>query len=212
MPGSGWPWRNATIAPCFEGLRSVLQKIASEAAVRGLNHLLAREAQARDCLRPHAGRVARIESAGFALQFSIGPDGLLQATDAEPNVTIALHPRAVPSAMKDPSGMLRDAQVSGDAELAQALSQVAARLRPDLEEDLSRFIGDAAAVRVMSALRTASEQVSDAGQRLARNVADYLAGEQRVLVSKAPMDEFAVQVAELAQAVEALADRVGRLR
>jgi ubiquinone biosynthesis protein UbiJ len=190
----------------------VLQKIANEAAVRGLNHMLAREAQARDCLRPLAGRVARVQSAGFAFQFSVGADGLLQASDGEPNVTIALHPRAVPSAIRDPSDMLRDAQVTGDADLAQALSQVAARLRPDLEEDLSFFIGDAAAVRVMSALRSASGQASDAGQRLARNLADYLAGEQRVLVSKAPMDEFAAQVAELAQAVDVLADRVGRLR
>jgi len=190
----------------------VLQKFANEAAVRGLNHLLAREAQARDSLRPLAGRVARVQSAGFSFQFSVGADGLLQASDGEPNVTIELNPRAVPSAMNDPSGMLRDAQVTGDAELAQALSQVASRLRPDLEEDLSRFIGDAAAVRVVAALRTASEQASDTGQRLARNVADYLAGEKRVLVSKLPMDEFAAEVTELAQAVEALADRLGRLR
>jgi ubiquinone biosynthesis accessory factor UbiJ len=194
----------------------VLQKFANQAAVRGLNHFLSRELQARESLRPMAGRVARIESAGgflnFAVHFAVGADGLLEASDSEPNVTIALSPRAVPSAMKDPDALLRDAHVTGDAELARALSQVAARLRPDLEEDLSRVIGDAAAVRVVSALRNASDRAADTGQRLARNVADYLSGESGMLVSRAPLDELAAEVAELAQAVERLADRIGRLR
>lgn len=193
----------------------MLQKFANQAAVRGINHLLAREPQARESLRPMAGRVARIESAGlarFTLQFAVGTDGLLEASDAEPGVTIALAARAMPSALQDPDALLRDARVTGDADLARALSQVASRLRPDLEEDLSRVIGDAAAVRVVSALRSASGRAADAGERLARNLAEFLSGESGLLAAKAPMDELAGEVAGLAQSVERLADRVGRLR
>jgi ubiquinone biosynthesis protein UbiJ len=190
----------------------VLQQFATEAAIRGLNHMLRQESQARASLLALAGRTAKIQAGPFSLQFSIAADGSIAASDASPQVTIDIDPLALATGLTDPARILRDAQICGDAELAQALSRVAGRIRPDLEEDLSRVVGDAAAVRIAAALRAVQRQVADTGARAAREVADYLAGERALLASRGPFQRFAAEVNELERATEHLVDRAGRLR
>jgi ubiquinone biosynthesis protein UbiJ len=190
----------------------VLSQIASDAALEGLNHLLRRERPARELLRPLAGRTARLQAGPVALQFAIAADGSVQASDADPHVTIDIDARALAAGLSDPAAILKDAQVRGDAEFARVLSSVAGRLRPDPEEDLSRWVGDAAAVRIVSALRAARDQIGDTGVRAARQLADYLAGERAWLASRAPFEQFAAEVNELAQAAERLGERASRLR
>jgi ubiquinone biosynthesis protein UbiJ len=190
----------------------VLQQIATDTVLRGLNHLLRRERPARELLRPLAGRTARIQAGPLRLQFAVAPDGSVQASDAPPQVTIDIDARALANGLADPAAALRDARVNGDAEFAQVLSRVAGRLRPDPEEDLSRLVGDAAAVRIVAALRAARREAADTGGRALRQVADYLAGERAWLASRGPFERFAVEVGELAQAAQRLAERASRLR
>ena len=190
----------------------MLQQFARQAAIRGLNHLLRQECHARTSLQALAGRTARIEAGPFWLQFSITADGSIAASEASPQVTIGIDPRALAAGLTDPERILQDAHICGDAEFAQVLSRVAGRIRPDLEEDLSRMVGDAAAVRIAAAVRTARREVADAGARAAREVADYLAGERAVLASRGPFQRFVVEVTELAQGTERLVDRASRLR
>jgi ubiquinone biosynthesis protein UbiJ len=190
----------------------VLQRFASGAALDGINHLLRRERSARDLLAALAGRTARIQAGPLALHFSITGDGMLQAADAEPQVTIDVDAGALVAGLSNPAAMLRDARVQGDAELAQALSRAAARLPPDPEEDLSRWVGDAAAVRIVAALRAARQQAADTGARAARQLADYLAGETAWLASRGPFERFVAEVNELARAADRLGQRASRLR
>jgi ubiquinone biosynthesis accessory factor UbiJ len=190
----------------------VLQRFASDAVLQGLNHLLLQQRAARDLLRPHAGRTARISAGLFALQFAIAADGSIQPSDAEPAVTIDVDAHALAGGLTEPAAILREAQVHGDAGFAQALSSVTDQLRPDLEEDLSRFVGDAAAVRIVAALRAIQIAVSDTGARAARQLADYLAGERALLASRGPFERFIAEVNELAEAAGRLVERAGRLR
>ena len=190
----------------------MLQRFASGAALDGINHLLRHERPARELLAPMAGRTARIQAGPLALQFAIAADGLLQATEADPQVTLDIDAHAMAAGVSNPAAMLRDARVQGDAELAQALSRAVERLRPDPEEDLSRLVGDAAAVRIVAALRAVRDQVADTGARAARQLADYLAGESAWLASRGPFERFAAEVNELAQAADRLGERTSRLR
>jgi ubiquinone biosynthesis protein UbiJ len=190
----------------------VLQQFASDAALEGLNYLLRRERPARELLRPLVGRTARLQAGPLVLQFAVAADGSALASDADPHVTIDIGARALAAGLSDPAALLKDAQVWGDAEFAQVLSRVAERLRPNPEEDLSRLVGDAAAVRIMGALRAARDEVADTGARAARQLADYLAGEREWLASRGPFERFVAEVNELAQAADRLAERASRLR
>lgn len=189
----------------------MLDDLASGAAVALLNRLLARESWARDRLAPFAGRAARVEAGPFAVQFSVRAGGLLDAAQGEASVTVAMDAAALPQALLEPQAVMRNVRLSGDAEFAQALSFVLQNLRPEPEEELSRFIGDAAARRLVGFMRAAFVQAREAGERLATTTADYLVAENPMLVPRAEADTFARDVAALRDAAERLAKRIERL-
>jgi ubiquinone biosynthesis protein UbiJ len=186
----------------------VLDQIASGAAVAALNHLLAREPWARAVLAPFAGRSARLLAPPFAVQLGIAADGSFAAGTGEPAVRISIDAAALPQALLDAKAALRNFRLEGDAEFAQALSGVLQKLRPEPEEELSRFIGDAAAVRIVALLRAALAGAREAGSRLAAQTADYLVAENPMLAARQEMTSFAAEVARLRDDVERLAKRI----
>lgn len=189
----------------------MLDQIASGAAAAALNHMLAREPWARAALAPFAGRSARLQAAPFSVQLAIVADGGFSADAGPPTVTIGVDAAALPRVLLEPKAALRNVRLEGDAEFAQALSNVLQKLRPEPEEELARFVGDAAAVRVVALLRAALAGAREAGGRLAVQAADYLVAENPMLVSRQEMAAFAADVARLRDDVERLAKRVDLL-
>lgn len=186
----------------------MLDQIASKAAAAVLNHMLAREPWARAALAPFAGRSARLQAAPFSVQLGIAADGNFSADAGSPTVTIGVDAAALPRVLLEPNAALRNVRLDGDAEFAQALANVLQKLRPEPEEELARFVGDAAAVRIVSLLRAALAGAREAGNRLAVQTADYLIAENPMLVSRQQMASFAADVARLRDDVERLAKRI----
>jgi len=189
----------------------MLDQIASQATVALLNHLLARESWARETLAPFAGRCARVEAFPFALLLGVAQGGLFEVGTGEPRVTIAVDSAQLPALLFDPQALLRNVRLSGDAEFAQALSQVLQNLRPEPEEDLARFVGDAAAVRIVGFLRAVAAQVREGSSRLTATTADYFVAENPLLITREEAEKFSADVATLRDAVERLAKRLERL-
>jgi ubiquinone biosynthesis protein UbiJ len=190
----------------------MLDQITSNAAAAVLNHLLSREPWARAALAPFAGRSARLQAAPFTVQLGIGAEGWFRAESGEPAVTIGIDPASLPQLLLDPKATLRNLRLDGDAEFAQALSGVLQKLRPEPEEELSRFVGDAAAVRIVGLLRAALAGAREAGSRLATQSADYFVAENPMLVGRPQMAALAAEVAQLRDGVERLAKRVELLQ
>lgn len=186
----------------------MLDQIASGAAAAALNHMLAREPWARAALAPFAGRSARLQALPFSVQLAIAADGNFTADAGAPAVTIGVDAAALPRVLLEPKAALRNVRLDGDAEFAQALSNVLQKLRPEPEEELARFVGDAAAVRIVSLLRAALAGAREAGSRLAVQTADYLVAENPMLVSRQEMAAFAADVARVRDDVERLAKRI----
>jgi ubiquinone biosynthesis protein UbiJ len=186
----------------------MLDQIASNAAATLLNRMLAREPWARAALAPFAGRSARLQALPFAVQLGIAAGGSFSADAEAPAVTISLDAASLPQVLLDPMAALRNVRLEGDAEFAQTLSNVLQKLRPEPEEELSRFVGDAAAVRIVALLRAALVGAREAGGRLAVQTADYLVSENPMLVSRQEMASFAADVARLRDDVERLAKRI----
>jgi ubiquinone biosynthesis protein UbiJ len=189
----------------------MIDTFLSRTATTILNRMLAREGWARDKLKPFAGRVARFEAPPFALVFGIAADGTTEAVatgTAEPHVTLGIDPTTLPQLLLDPKALMRNVRLAGDAEFAQALSQVLPNLRPEPEEELAPFFGDALAVRMVAVARGALAQVRDAGGRFASTTVDYFVAENPMLVDRAAMETFSGQVGALRDAVERLEKRV----
>ena len=191
----------------------MIDRLAAGAVADLLNRLLARERWARDRLAPFSGRVARFETPLMAVALQVAGEGTLLAVDSAtpPQVTIGVDLAALPNALVDPQALLRDVRLAGDAEFAQALGFVLQNLRPEPEEELSRFVGDAMAHRLVGLLRLALTEGRAAGQRFATTAADYLVTESPMLVARADAEQFGRDVVALRDRVERLAKRVALL-
>lgn len=177
-----------------------------------LNHLLSRQPQLREILLPHAGKSARIVVGTLQLELAVANDGLLQvATQAEPHVTIRIKPADLPQMLSNMDRAFSYVSLSGDAELAKAISEVAQGLHWEAEEDLAPFVGDMAAVRIAQAARATVQGVRSGGRKLVEQIAEYLLEENPTLLYRKAGEDFAAQVAALRDDVERLGKRIGLL-
>jgi len=187
----------------------MIDRLLNQAAVAVLNRMLGREAWAREKLAPFAGRVVRFEAPPFSLQWAVAEDGTLAAEDdGAPAVTIGLAVSSLPFALLDPQAATKDVRLQGDAEFAQALSFVLQNLRPEPEEELSRFVGDAAAMRIVGLVRLSASHWRELAGRMLDNTANYIVTENPMVVGRDELSAFMQDVARLRDDVARLEKRI----
>jgi ubiquinone biosynthesis accessory factor UbiJ len=185
-----------------------------DALPAAINHLLAAEPWARAQLAPHVGKTLDVVVMPFTIRLSVAGDGTVvraaAATVASTTVTIpyAALPRFLASGR---DGAMRDLRIDGDAEFAQAVSTLAANLRWDVEEDLSKVVGDAASHRMVAAARAAHHQVRSTSDRMAAGLSEYLLEENPQLVRPRAVQGLADGIRGLRDDLERLEKRVDRL-
>jgi len=177
------------------------------------NHVLEPAPWARAKMSAHAGKTALIDVFPARLAFAVAADGRLQPAppEAAPAVTIRLTHLTLLEVLGDGEEAWRKAEVTGDADFAAVISQVASNLRWDVEEDLSRVVGDIAAHRMARAGRAAAAWPKQAAVSMAENAAEFLTEETSLLVTPLQAAEFMREVDELRNAVERLDKRIERL-
>ena len=177
-----------------------------------LNHLLDAEPWARERLAPFAGESLELRAPPLpAVRLTILPAGRVRAGGAEPGLVLTLRPEALGGLVRGAEHFIGSVEVAGDAGLAAEIMALARHLRWDVEEDLSRLIGDVAARRVAQAGRDLAAWQADALRRLAESFADYASEEGRLLVRRAQLEALGASVAQLRDAIERLEKRIARL-
>jgi ubiquinone biosynthesis protein UbiJ len=83
-----------------------------------------------------------------------------------------------------------DVRITGDAELAQRFRELAMLLKPDVEEELSKLIGDTPAHQALRLVSAATGFGRRAVRTGVRNMAEYLAHERGDLVPRAEAEDF----------------------
>jgi ubiquinone biosynthesis protein UbiJ len=106
---------------------------------------------------------------------------------------------------------MRTVDIDGNARLAQEVLHLVRHLRWDVEEELSRVVGDAAAHRLVGAARDLAAWQLDAARRFAAAFMEYAQEEAGLLAPRAGHDELAAGVARLRDALERLEKRIERL-
>jgi ubiquinone biosynthesis protein UbiJ len=183
------------------------------AAAAVANHLLDGQPWLRERLQPFAGRTLEIRLPVAALVLTVGPDGRVApaAAGAQPDAVAAL---AGPPALADllrPRGLMRAVELHGDGAFAAAVAGVLDELRWDAEEDLSRWVGDIAARRMVQTGVALLAWPRQAALNLAASASEYVTEEQRMLASRAAIDGFLSEVDSLREAVDRLEKRIERL-
>jgi ubiquinone biosynthesis protein UbiJ len=101
--------------------------------------------------------------------------------------------------------------VEGDADVAEQFRNLLKLAVPDLEEELARRLGDVPAHHIGRATRTAFDWGRKALVTFGENMAEFLQEENRTVVPKVELEEFASEVDQLREAVDRLEARVERL-
>jgi ubiquinone biosynthesis protein UbiJ len=203
---------------------------------QALNHLLRQQPWAAERLKPFAGRSVEFRLAPLPdLRLVITGDGLMEkahATSDGPaagtgtggdaavhpaaDLTVTFKPSALPHFLRrDEEGLralLREVELTGQADLAQVVQGLFRELKWDVEEDLSRVVGDVMAHRMAETGRSLFAWQKEAAMRVAQNFAEYWTEENPVIARKDDLVRFGADVAALRDKVDALEQRLSRLQ
>ena len=185
-----------------------------------LNRNLPRSPRAQELCASLAGKRVRVEARGLgwvllieSLTSSIRltqDRSAEQAPDAEISGTL-LNLAALAGSHPEEVIQRGDVAITGDAEVAQQFRELAMLLKPDVEEELSRLIGDTPAHQALRFVRMAAGFGRRAARTGVRNVAEYLAHERRDLVPRAEAEDFYRGVERLREDLDRLEARTARL-
>jgi ubiquinone biosynthesis protein UbiJ len=104
-----------------------------------------------------------------------------------------------------------DIDLTGDAATAQGFQTLLDHTKPDVEEELSRVIGDVAAHQLAEFARGVGNWARDARATMGDNIREYLQEERRDLPTRYEVEQFSQCVGELRDDVERIAARLKRL-
>lgn len=200
-----------SLLPPFLG--TALESAPARTVLAGLNHLLGQAAWGRDRLKPHAGRRLRLELGPVRLALAVDEEGLFRAEEGEGEADVAIVlPADAPLRLLrgGVAEVMKGAQVTGNADLAETVGFVLRNLRWDAEEDLSRVVGDIAAHRIAEGGARLAAWQKDAAGRIAENIGEYLRHESPQLVRRDELSRFGGEVEELGKRLEALERRLAK--
>lgn len=114
----------------------------------------------------------------------------------------------------DPEALIRDGEIrmTGDTDVADRFRDLLHMAKPDLEEELSKLVGDPLAHRV----GLVGREFADFGRRtldsVSRSTGEYFTEERRTLPTQFEAGEFYGEVDTLVDDVERAAARLARLK
>jgi len=184
---------------------------------RALNREIAASTPATDL-------VADLDGESFAIEVrGLGVTCVLRATDGRVSVESVL--RAASATLSaSPFDLMRlarsadlstlrgtGAQIVGSPEVAERFAKLLKLARPDLEEYVARWLGDAPAHALGEAARAAGAWLERVASALRANTAEFLQEESRALPATLEVQAFYSDVERLRDGVERAAARLARL-
>jgi ubiquinone biosynthesis protein UbiJ len=180
---------------------------------RLINHILRATPRAMTRLQRFAGKTMAFNSGPFHLRLTVLAGGEVDVASQEstPDVAVTAPPSLLPRLAAREEAAFKQAVFEGDAEFGAEIAFLARNLEWDVEEDLSRLVGDIAAHRIVSTAKSLRQWRKDATVRLGENLREYLTEERPALVPRRDMQEFLHEVDAVRDDVARLEKRLARL-
>jgi ubiquinone biosynthesis protein UbiJ len=159
----------------------------------------------------------RLDGTPMALRLAAA-EGQLRVTapgEAPAAATLAGSPLAMIRLLGgDPQALIRegDVRMTGDTDVANQFRDLLHMARPDLEEELSRLVGDPVAHQLGNLARGFAAFSARAAESVSRSLGEYLTEERRTLPTRTETEEFYRDVDRVANDVERAEARVARLK
>lgn len=181
---------------------------------------------ARDRLGVHAGKtvsvqigtidaavaLVRVTADGTMEMVGIGASSNTQtAPSSPPDVAFVISPQLIPQLIRGDESAFSEVSFTGDSEFAATLSTIARNIKWDVEEDLSRAVGDIAAHRLVGTVKMMDAWQLDTKARVTENLAEYLTEEKRAFITQRSLEMLATDNESLRDDVARLEARLAKL-
>ena len=176
-----------------------------------LNHLLVQQSWAMVRLREHAGRTVQLRLPLAPATLAIQADGSVAPAEAGAGTAADATLTPNPLAWLAAANPARRFTAAGDAALAQDLADIFGRLRWDVEEDLSRVVGDITAHQIVSTGDKILAWHRNAAETIAKSWAEHWQEESPMLAPPAETRALADDITAVHARVERLEQRIRQL-
>lgn len=197
----------------------VVNTVVNYPIVKFLNRVLSDYPAARGLLKPHAGKLIRATVGPVSTRIRISTTGEFEMVgesgdvrspreglppEAASDVAFRIPLRLLPRLARGDESAFSEVAFDGDSEFASVLSSIARNVDWDIEEDLSRVVGDIGARRIIGGATAAKQWSDDAETRLMANVAEYLTEEKRAFATKRDFEALTTENETLRDAIARL--------
>ncbi len=112
------------------------------------------------------------------------------------------------------SDVLRDGSISinGDVAVAQKFQKLFAMIKPDIEEELSHFVGDIMANNIVKVSKKTGDWMQNTKDILQENVKEYLQEEIKLMPSKYEFNVFSKEVSKIRDDIERLEKKINEFQ
>ena len=173
-----------------------------------LDHLLSQNDWMQSKLVDHKNKIILIEISDLKLILKVDENGLLHSlSEAEKfDCIIKLTVNSLISQLINNNNS--NISIEGDLELANQVAQVLKKIEWDIEEDLSKYIGDIPAIQMTKILK----EVVARGQKNITNITgallEYWQEENKILTKKINVEIFNSEVDKIVEDTERLEARI----
>ena len=169
-----------------------------------IDHLLSQNDWMQTSLIDHQHKVIAIEISSLKIIFKVNENGLLQSIDESENFDCIIKLTVNDFINQLVNNRNGNISIEGDLELANKVSQVLKKIEWDVEEDLSKYIGDIPAIHSTKIIK----KVITSGKKNMVNIAgaflEYWQEESQILTKKNDVENFNSEVDKIVEDTERL--------
>ena len=182
-------------------------------ATRFLQHLTHQNNWSREYLLPFAGKVVQFDIAFIKMNLLILEDGSMSIAGetALPEANIHAPPSLVFRILAGEESAKTQIKIDGNAHLAAELGKVLQHMRWDVEEDLSKIVGDIAAYKTVSAGKKVFAEAKKQTINVAEMISEFWQEEKPILTKKRHVTQFNADVDTLKSDVARFEKRLEKL-
>lgn len=180
---------------------------------RFLQHLTNQNEWSRPHLQPFAGKVVQFDFVLAKANLLILEDGslALSGETVSPEANIHVPPSLALRLLAGDENAKMHIKIDGDTHLATEISKVLQHMRWDIEEDLSKVVGDIAAYKIGEVSKKTFAEVKKQSINAAEMLSEYWQEEKNILAKKRHVEQFNADVDTLKSDVARFEKRLQKL-
>lgn len=178
-----------------------------------LQHLMQQNSWAAPLLQPYAHKNLRLDFKVAQVMLTILNNGdlAIAADSASADATIHLPPSLAMRLLRQDPLAHSLIKIEGDAPLGMEVGKILSAIRWDVEDDLSKIVGDIAAYQVVQLGQEKWQRWQSQAKNLGEMLVEYWQEERPIIAKKTHIEQFNRSVDQLREDADRLQQRVEKL-